>query len=649
MMDAQEKFIWYPSPERIERSNLKRLMDRYAISNFKELRLKSVEDPSWFWDAVSRDLGVEWFHPYSQVLDLKGGAQFPNWFVGGKTNIAFNCLDKHVSQGKGSNVALIAELEGGERKSLTFTQLEYLTNKIANTLSKDLGIKRGDKVGIYLPMIPEAVATFLAVAKMGAIVVPIFSGYGAEAVGVRLEDCEAKAIITAGEFTRRGKRISMLDNALTASRRAKVNSLLVFQNRECVPENPKEGLKIVPWSSVLSSSDKFETEEMSSEDPFMIIYTSGTTGKPKGAVHVHGGFMVKITEEVAYQADLHEDGLLFWFTDLGWIMAPWEIVGALTLGASILIYDGAPDYPRHDRIWQVVEENKVSVFGLSPTLVRSMMKYGLEPVQKHDLSSLQSFGSTGEPWDEHSYTWLFENVGGRRTPIVNLSGGTEVGACFLSVHPILPIKACSLGGPSLGIDADVVDESGKPVRLRTGELVIRNPWPSMTRSLWKNKPLYLANYWSRFEGLWVHGDWASIDTDGYWFLHGRSDDTLKIAGRRVGPAEVEGALASHGSVLESAAIGVPDETKGEAILCFAVLRPGVSQSSELREELREHVGKALGPTMKPKSIFFVSSLPKTRNAKIVRRLVRASYLHLPFGDTSNLENPDALESISNAS
>ncbi len=643
-------FIWSPSPERIARSNLKRLLDKHGIETFDELRYLSVNDSEWFWDAVSKDLGIEWFAQYTRVLDLTEGMQFPKWFVGGKLNIAHNCLDKNLSESGGSKLALIGESEIGEPRRLTYSELNDLTNQIANTLVNDLKLKRGDKVGIYLPMIPETVATFLAVIKMGGVVIPIFSGYGVDAIAARLEDCEAKAIVTANGFLRRGRMIAMAEIAGEAAlRTTSVKSLLVYENPSArISFNAPKNLEALAWNRVLSNSREFKAEVMDSEDVFMIIYTSGTTGKPKGAVHVHGGFQVKTVEEVAYQADLHEDDVLFWFTDLGWIMAPWEIIGSLSLGGALLIYDGAPDYPSPERIWEVIERNKVTIFGVSPTLTRGLMKYGTEPLRKHNLSSLRSFGSTGEPWNPESYNWLFENVGSRNCPIINLSGGTEVGTCFLSVHPIVPIKECSLGGPCLGVDADVVDEDGRPIRNQTGELVIRNPWPSMTRSLWKDRERYIETYWSRFKGVWVHGDWASIDSDGYWFLHGRSDDTLKVAGKRIGPAEIESALASHKAILESVAIGVPDEVKGEAIVCFAVLRPGVSRTEELKRILIEHVGKGLGPTMKPRSIMFVNSLPKTRNAKLVRRLVRASYLGLPHGDMSNLENPEVLEEIASA-
>jgi acetyl-CoA synthetase len=645
-----DAYVWAPSKERITNSNLKRLMDRNRIKSFQELYQKSIADPEWFWNAANEDLAIEWYKPYNKVLDVAKGVPWAKWFVGGRINVAHNCLDKHQTDITKSKVAIISESEApSDRRELTYSELFKLTNQIAHALKSDMQLTKGDKVGIYLPMIPEAIASFLAVAKIGAVVVPIFSGYGAKAVSERLSDCDAKAVITTESFTRRGKKVEVAEAAFEAARSVpSLKSILICENNQQVKPEMIKDVKLFSWDTVRKKPPVFQTEQMESEDPFMIIYTSGTTGKPKGAVHVHGGFQVKNTEEVAYQTDMHPSDTLFWFTDMGWIMAPWEIVGGLSLGGTLLIYSGAPDYPTPDRLWRVVERNKANILGVSPTLVRGMMRYGTDPIKKHDLSSLQAIGSTGEPWNPESYNWLFENVGMTKCPIINLSGGTEVGTCFLSVHPIVPLKACSLGGPSLGISADVLDENGRPIRNQTGELVVTKPWPSMTRSLWKNDDRYIQTYWSRFPNVWVHGDWASIDSDGYWYLHGRSDDTLKIAGKRVGPAEIESALASHEAVLESVAIGVPDPLKGEAIVCFVVLRPGKTQSKELESDIQRHVAKELSETMRPSSIKFVESIPKTRNAKLVRRLVRSKYLGLPLGDMSNLENPEALEAIANA-
>ncbi|MDA4130425.1 MAG: AMP-binding protein [Thaumarchaeota archaeon] len=645
----QNEIIWTPSEEVLQNSNLKKFMEVQGIADFEKLRSKSIAEVEWFWDAVSRFLEIEWLNPYSKVLDLSEGIQWPKWFVGGKINLSQNCLDKHQAH-SAEKTALISEREDGTVRTLSYRELFELTSKIANAIEK-IGVGKGDKVGIYMPLIPEAIASFLAIIRIGAVVIPIFSGYGKEAIVTRLSDCDAKVLITAEKFSRRGKEIDMKKIALEAVESVpSLKSVLIYGNyrQDRMPSTIKGSsnqVQLIDWSVVENSKPFRAFEVTDSEDPFMIIYTSGTTGKPKGAVHVHGGFLVKVAEEISFQLDLHKSDNLFWVTDMGWIMAPWEIVGVLSTGAMLTIYDGAPDYPSPDRLWKLIEDHKVTELGISPTLVRALMKYGEAPLQSCQLPSLRAFGSTGEPWNPESYMWLFEKVGKRKNPIINISGGTEVGACFLSVHPILPLKVCSVGGPCLGIDADVFDENGRSIRNKTGELVVKNAWPSITRGLWKANDRYLETYWSRFPGVWVHGDWASIDSDGFWFLHGRSDDTIKIAGKRLGPTEVESILASHPAVLESIAIGVPDPLKGEAIACFVVLRPNYRGTLELASELKDLIAKNLGSPLKPREIIFVDSLPKTRNAKLVRRLVKAKFLKLPMGDTTNIENPDSLDVI----
>jgi acetyl-CoA synthetase len=404
------------------------------------------------------------------------------------------------------------------------------------------------------------------------------------------------------------------------------------------------------WGDLLDAQpSRFETEILDAEHPLFIGYTSGTTGRPKGAVHVHGGFLVKIAEEVAYQVDVRAGDTLFWVTDLGWIMGPWEIVGAGALGATVFLSEGAPDHPAPDRLWDLVERHRITTLGVSPTLIRALIPNGVEPVRSHDLSSLRILASTGEPWNPEPYRWLFEEVGGGNLPIINLSGGTEVGACFLSPHPVDELKPCTLRGPALGMDLEVRGADGNPVAPgEVGELVCKQPWPSMTRGIWGDPDRYLETYWRRWPDVWVHGDWASIDEDGFWFLHGRSDDTLSIAGKRLGPAEVESALASHPSVRESAAVGIPNEVKGESLWCVVVLKPGVERDEATAQELRAAVVAAFGKAFTPARVLFVDDLPRTRSAKIVRRAVRAAISGEAQGDLSGLENPVALEDITAA-
>jgi len=403
-----------------------------------------------------------------------------------------------------------------------------------------------------------------------------------------------------------------------------------------------EHVVVAPWDEdVAGCPGTLEPLPVDSEHPFLLTYTSGTTGTPKGVVHVHGGFLVSIAREAAYQADVHADSVVHFATDMGWIMGPWTVVGAGALGATIVFAEGAPDWPA-DRLWRLVESERVTMLGLSPTLVRALIPHGAPTA---DLSSLEAFCTTGEPWNPDPYRWLFERAGGSRVPIVNISGGTEVGACFLSTCITEPVKPVALGFPALGADLDVVDAEGSPLRGEVGELVCRRPWPGMTRGVWGDDERYLDTYWRRFPGIWTHGDWASIDADGYWFLHGRSDDTLNIAGKRIGPAELESAAIGSGIVAEAAAIGVPHEVKGETAWIVCVALPGAEPDAA---RVAGAVADALGKAFAPERVVWVTALPKTRSAKIVRRAVRASALGRDPGDLSSLENPESLEEIAHA-
>lgn len=640
------EFIWEPTAELIARSNVKRFMNRHGIPDYRALLERSTSNIEWFWSAIEQELGIQWFEPYAQVLDAAKGPAWPQWFVGGKLNLAHQCVDAQAHRTP-DQIALIGEREDGTVRSLSYAQLRAEVDRACHALQR-LGIRQGDRVGIYLPMVPENVIALMAVAKLGAIFTPIFSGFAAPAVAARLNDCQAKVLITADGFQRKGALIRMKEAADGAAADCPSLEHVVVLALTGQPVPWVSG-RDRWWHELLPPFATFPALAVDSEAPLMIAYTSGTTGKPKGAVHVHGGFLVKIAQEVFHQVDLHpSEDLLFWVTDMGWIMGPWEVVGALAVGGTVLLYEGAPDHPGPERLWRMVERHNISILGVSPTLIRSLIKHGLEPLKSHDLSSIRIIGSTGEPWNPEPYRWCFQHVGGGRAPIINLSGGTEVGACFLSPLPITPLKVCSLAGPALGMDVDVLDADGKPVRGAVGELVCKQPWPSMTRGVWQDPQRYLDTYWSRWEGMWVHGDWASIDADGHWFLHGRSDDTINVAGKRVGPAEFESALLEHPAVMEAAAVGVPHELKGETVWCYAVLKPGQAPTEALRQQLMDTVVRVMGKAFKPERVRFAQELPKTRSAKIVRRAVRAAALNQDPGDLSSLENPGALEAIRKA-
>ena len=637
--------VWRPSQEYVERANVTRFMRTHGIATYEELLARSVGDVAWFWDAAVKDLGIEFFEPYSEVLDTSGGIEWATWFGGGSVNLAYNCVDRWAERTPDA-VAVLWEGEEGEVRSVTYRELRELSDQLANGLAS-LGIAKGNAVGIFLPMSPEVVAAVMACAKRGAMWLPIFSGFGADAVAQRLRDAGARLLVTADGFPRRGKTVRMKEVADQAVAVCPTVEHVLVWSRLGRDDAPWTEGRDVRWDELLSAqASSFETERLDPEHPLFIAYTSGTTGRAKGAVHAHGGFLVKVAEEVAYQVDLHAGEILFWVSDLGWIMGPWEIVGATALGSTVFLYDGAPNHPGPDRIWDMVERHRITTLGVSPTLIRALIPAGEEEVRKHDLSSLRILGSTGESWDPESYRWYFQEVGGGRCPVINISGGTEVGACFLSPHPINELKPCTLRGPALGMDIDVFSPEGRPVpRGEVGELVCKKPWPGMTRGVWGDPERYLDTYWRRWPGVWVHGDWASVDEDGFWFLHGRSDDTMNIAGKRLGPAEVESALADHPAVAESAAVGIPHEVKGEAIWCFAVAKPGHETGEDLAQELAALVADRLGKSFKPERVVFVPELPRTRSAKILRRVIRATVLREDPGDLSSLENPSAIEAI----
>ncbi len=639
--------MWKPTDDYVKNANITRFMKKYNIKDYNDLIKKSTKDIEWFWDAVMKDLNIKWFKLYTKVLDDSRGIQWTKWFTNGKINIVYNCLDRHANSDKKNNIAIIWENENGDIRKINYEELYKEVNKFANALKK-LGVKKGDRVGIYMPMIPEVVVAFLGTMKIGAISIPVFSGFGGQALAQRLDIAGVKILVTADGSIRRGKMYEIkkeVDKAIESV--PTIEHIIVYKTLGIDTFN-KEARDIF-WDEIVThQSDKCKTEQMDSEDNAMILFSSGTTGKPKGTVHTHGGAFAQIVKELGYYFDVKENDVFFWLTDIGWMMGPWMIIGVQNFAGTIVLFEGALNYPGPDRLWELVEKHKISTFGISPTAIRLLMKYGDDWVSKHDLSSLRLLGSTGEPWDPDSWNWFFEKVGRKKMPIINISGGTEIVGCFLSPLPITELKPCTLRGPGLGMDIDVFDDDGKPVRGKMGHLVAKKPAPSMTRGFWKDPERYIETYWSRWPNIWYHGDWAKIDEDGFWSLHGRSDDTIKIAGRRTGPAEIEAALIEHPAVSEAATIGVPDELKGEDIVCFAVLNPGYKPSEPLREELKDQVVKIMGKTMKPRDIKFVGDLPKTRSAKIVRRIIKSTFLGEQISDISSVENPHAIEEIKNA-
>ena len=664
MAKGGQEAVWWPSAWYVERSRLRRFMERHDLSDFARLLERSTADVAWFWDAVVQDLDIEWFRPYGQVLDLSGGIEWPRWFIGGQYNYVHDALDKQALRLRPQAAALVWEGEDGAVRTFTYGELYREVNRAANALLS-LGIRRGDRVGIFMPMIPETAVATLAASKIGAIYTPIFSGFGGAAVASRLNDCQARLLITADGFYRAGRWVPMLETALEAAATVPTLEHTIVVRRGQFPgdirramddvSNPKskrpEGTRNPKSYTDLvgSQSAECETVRTDADEPYMIIYTSGTTGRPKGVVHVHSGFPVKAAQELAHCFDLHAGETLFWISDIGWMMGPWSITGALMHGATLFLYEGALSHPQPNRVWSLVERHRITHLGISPTAVRSLMAQGDRWVQAHDLSSLVVLAGAGEPWNPAPWQWLFSVVGGGARPIINYSGGTEVSGGILANNTLLPIKPCAFSAPVPGMASDIVDAEGKPVRPgEVGELSLRQPWPGITRGFWGDQERYLQTYWSRVPGLWVHGDWARVDEEGFWYILGRSDDTIKVAGKRVGPAEVESAAVSHPAVADAVVIGVPDESRGEALVVLVTLRPGYAQNDALPQEVEAMIVSHLGKPMKPRCVKVVADVPRTRNGKILRRLARQAYLGLPPGDMSALENPSSLEVIAQA-
>jgi acetyl-CoA synthetase len=642
-----QQFAWAPEPGQAAATRLAGFMRRLAVADLPALQARALADPEQFWSAVAADIGIRWQSPPDRWLDTTAGLPWSRFFVGARWNYVGAALGLEAGSARARRPAVLWEGEDGVTIRLDYDQLAAEVQRAAAAIAA-LGIGPGDRVGIFLPMLPETVVAVLACGYLGAIYTPIFSGSGAQALADRLNGCSARLLITTDGFLRRGQVVRLKETADDAGRLCpSLEHTLVI--RRCGQPVPwRQGYDIW-WHEALGAQQAGQRApaDTAAGDPFLLIYTSGTTGLPKATVHVHAGFPFKAAQDLAHCFDLRSSDRLFWFTDLGWMMGPWAICGALLHGATVVLYEGAPDYPTPDRLWSLVTRHRVSILGLAPTLVRSLMRYGTAPLHGHDLSSLRVLGSSGEPWNPDPWWWYFREVGAARLPIVNYSGGTEVSGGIVSGNLISPLKPCSFAGPCPGMAADIVDDAGTSLlgTGQVGELVVRAPWPGMTAGFWQDPERYLATYWSRWPGVWVQGDWARADPDGSWYLLGRSDDTLKVAGKRVGPAEVESAAVAHPAVVEAAAIGVPDAVKGEDVVLMAVLNPAYQASPELAVAVSDHVASWLGKPLRPARVVFVADLPRTRSAKILRRVVRSAYLGLPPGDLSALENPAAVAAI----
>ncbi|QLH79391.1 AMP-binding protein [Halosimplex rubrum] len=715
---GDSEVVHRPDRAFVESTNVREFMRTYDIDDYEELIARTTEaapgQPAsgvdWFWDTMTEYLDVEFFEPYDRVRDdsgarsapdassaerssadrssgrspredgeaaIRGGPQFTDWYPGGTTNIAHNVLDRHAATDAETRNTVACIWEGepvgpdgeaSEIREVTFHELHRQSNKVANYLDAR-GVSAGDTVGLYMPMVPEVVSILYGCFEVGAIAVPIFSGFGVDATATRIDDAEPSVLFTGDGFYRRGSEVRLKGTADEAVKEAgHVEEVVVYDRLGTRAEGDAGSESAdtvdaddhdIPWAedrdrwwadAVETRSDEFETRELDASQESMLLYSSGTTGEPKGIVHTHAGVNVQCAKELYFGFDLKPADRFFWVSDIGWMMGPWTLIGNHHFGNTVFMYEGAPDHPEPDRYWEMIDRHGITQFGISPTAIRALRRHGDQWLDGHDLSSLRILGSTGEPWDPESWLWFYENVGGGEAPIINISGGTEICGCFLMPMPIQDLKPCTLGGPGLGMDVDIVDEDGESVA-ETGErgyLVARDSCPSMTKSLWSGDERYLPEYWSTWDGLWDHGDWAQKDADGFWFLHGRADDALNVAGRKVGPAEVEGAAIEHEAVNRAAAVGVPDDTTGTAVVLYVVVEDGFEEGDELRPEVRALVGEELGKPFRPREVLFVDEFPKTQSGKIIRRAVRGTYTGEDLGDMSSIENPAALDEVADA-
>ncbi len=617
----KDGFAYIPSRDSVESTNLYYLMKKRGFGTIENLYDWADSNREEFWDSMVKELNITFFRHYDRIFDDTSGKEWTKWFTGGTVNIVYNAVEKWKDS---EGYAIKFENEKGERRYLTYNELDELTGKLAGGLL-DLGVKKGDRIGIYMPLNPECVIAFYAAMRIGAVSVPIFSGYGRDALQTRIDDAGITFLFTSAGYSRKGKEVNMAETARTV------------QNVHLIISGETELLHgELSFSDLVKNGKYTESVQTGSEDPAIMLYTSGTTGKPKGTVHVHGGTIVNVTKEVKYYMDARPGDTLFWITDLGWMMGPWAIIGANCLGASVFLYDGSIDYPGTDRLWSLVEGNGITLVGVSPTLIRNYKFKGISKAMK----GVRLFGSTGEPWDEESWMYLFNVLGSGKVPIANVSGGTDIIGCFLASTPAIPLKPrCLYRG--LGMNVSVFDDSGSEMHNRIGYLVAREHTPSMTRGIWKQPERYRESYWSKFDGTWNQGDWAEMDDDGYFYLYGRSDEVIKTSGKRIGPNEVEDSVLKIPYASEAAVIGIPDEVKGEAIVVFYTGK-GDEETAAL---IKKQVEKSLGKSFSPKYVINLHALPKTKNGKILRRVLRTTFLGNDPGDISNIEDQSVIDEV----
>ncbi|MFL6340493.1 MAG: acyl-CoA synthetase [Nitrososphaeraceae archaeon] len=645
--------LYTPSNENNIHSNISHFMRKHGIADYIQLVQKSNENIEWYWNAVNEDLNLEWFKKYDQIFDSSNGIPWTRWFINGKCNIMSNVIDRHAKN-QPDKIAYIFENEKGDIRKISYRQLAYEVNLVACSLL-DAGIKKGDVIAVYLPMVPEAFFSIFACSKIGAVHTTIFSGYGSKALHLRLKSSNAKMLITSYKMYRRSCIINLKSQWLPAARDTNISKIIVVGEEEGKEDAGQDlfNNKIISYKEFVanakSNRKQCNTEIMNSEDPLFILYTSGTTGVPKGTIQVHGGFTLVAAQQTSFLIDMKPNDILFWYADIGWITGQtWVVYGSPLIGGTALIYEGVLDYPKPDTWCNLIDKHKVTIFGTSPTAIRIFIKSNLS-ISNYDFQSLRILTVTGEPINKNAWIWYFENVGKKRCPIINLSGGTEIGGAIVSALPVMSLKPCTVGCPIPGFDADVFDDEGK--HTNKGYLVIKKPWPSMTRGILNDGSRFIETYWSKYKDVWYHGDLVFVDCDGLWYMQGRTDDVIKVAGHRIGSAEIEAAITSHPAVAEAVAIGMPDEVKGETIAVYAILNNkslawNVANSDIIRNEIIKKVEDSVGKFACPTLVKFVNDLPKTRTGKLLRRLIRAKMSNsTEQEDLTTIENPTSLNDI----
>ncbi|MGE5824371.1 MAG: AMP-binding protein [Bacteroidota bacterium] len=637
-------YAWSPDARTVEQANATALMRRLGVARYEDLLAIADDEPERFYRALLAAVDFRFYRSYERALDESRGIAWPRWCVGGTTNVVLNALDRWRGTPTWDKPALVWEGEDGARRDLSYAELNREVCRFAGGL-RTLGLGRGDVIAVYMPNVPEAVVAMLAAAKIGAIVMPLFSGFGADALAARLQLGGAKALVTVDGSARRGKLVdakSVADEA-AASSPTLAHLIVLRRAGNAVAWN---GRRDRWWHELVAGQrDTAPTEQMEADAPYLLIFTSGTTGKPKGVVLTHVGFPMKVVVDLWLTMDFKAEDRMLWMSDMGWVVGPIIVYGVPVMGGTLVLTEGAPNFPDAERMWRLVEAHRVSYLGVAPTTIRSFMAQKSEPWKRYDLSRLRICVSSGEAWTPDAWQWLFDKVGGGRMPLLNFSGGTEmIGIVGCTV--LRPLKPCGFNTPIPGTGADVLDEQGRSTPPGTvGELVMRRPPIGLTQGIWRDAERYIQTYWSTWPDIWHHGDFASRDADGHWFIWGRSDDTLKIAGKRTGPAEVEALLMATGRLAEAAAIGVPDPVKGSALVLVCSLKAGIAPSRELEQELAHAVTHGLGTPFSPKAVLLVSDLPKTRNLKIMRRVIRAAYLGEDPGDLSSLVNPESVDEL----